>query len=122
MNEIKTLSYIWGGFGIFQVVVGLLFGVCFGLFGFVPLLSGDRDGAMVGGIFMTFAVVFTAMIVLFAIPNMIAAWGLSNNRRWAGILASILSVFMIFSFPIGTMIGGYTLYILYKPENQAALT
>lgn len=122
MNEIKTLGVLWGVFGAFQVVVGIAVGVLFGLFGFIPLLSGDRDGPVLGGLFMGFAVVFTLMFVAFSLPGLIAAWGLSKGKKWAAVIAAILSVFLLFNFPLGTIIGGYTLYVLSKPENQAALT
>jgi hypothetical protein len=122
MNEIKTLSVIWGVFGAFQVVVGIVFAVMFGMFGFIPLLSGDDEGVMVGGIFMIFAVVFGLMFVAFSVPGLLAAWGMSKGKKWGAIVAAILSVFLLFNFPMGTLIGGYTLYLLSKPENQAALT
>ena len=122
MSEIKTLSLVFGVFGAFQMLVGIASGVCFAMFGFLPLLSNDDDGAMIGGLFMVFAVLFTAIIVVFAVPNLLAAWGLSKGKKWAAIVAAISSVFMLFSFPVGTMIAVYTLYTLSKPENQAALT
>ena len=121
MNEVKNLSVIWGVFGAFQLLVGVGFGVVFGMFGFIPLLSHDKDGPMIGGIFMGLATVFTLMFMVFSVPNLVAAWGLSKNKKWAAVVAGLLSLFMLLSFPIGTMIGGYTLYVLSKKENQDAL-
>jgi len=122
MNEVKNLSVIWAAFGGFQLLVGLGVGVMFGLFGFVPLLSGDKDGPMIGGIFIGLATVFTVMFMVMALPGLVAAWGLSQGKRWAGIVAALLSLFLLFNFPLGTLIGGYTLYVLSKKENQDALT
>lgn len=121
MNEVKNLSVIWGVFAAFQLIVGVVFGVLFGMFGFIPLLSGDRDGPMIGGIFIGVAVLFTGMFIVFSLPGLIAAWGLSKNKKWAAVIAALMSLFLLFNFPIGTMIGGYTLYVLSKKENQDAL-
>ncbi len=121
MNEVKNLSVIWAVFGGFQLVAGLAFGVMFGLFGFVPLLSGDKDGAMIGGIFIGLATVFALMFLVMSLPGLIAAWGLSQGKKWAAVVAALLSLFLLFNFPLGTLIGGYTLYVLSKKENQDAL-
>ncbi len=121
MTEIKNLSVLWGVFGAFQMMVGLCTGVLFGMFGFVPMLSGDEEGMILGGVFMGFAVLFVLMFCLFSIPGLVVAWGLSKQYKWAGIVAGLMSLFLLLNFPIGTMIGGYTLYVLFKPENQAVL-
>ncbi len=121
MNEVKNLSVIWGVFGAFQLLVGVAFGVVFGMFGFIPLLSDDKDGPLVGGIFMGIAVIFTGMFIVFSLPGLLAAWGLSKGKKWAAIVAGLLSLFLLFNFPLGTLIGGYTLYVLSKKENQDAL-
>lgn len=45
-------------------------------------------------------------------------WGLLHFRPWARILAIILAVLHIFSFPFGTALAIYTLWVLLSSETQ----
>jgi hypothetical protein len=60
------------------------------------------------------------VILLFAIPSIIAGVGLLNNRKWALTLALILGCFKLFSVPFGTALGIYTIWI-YLEENKKSL-
>jgi hypothetical protein len=51
------------------------------------------------------------IIILFSIPSIIAGIGILNNKKWALTLALVLGCFKLFSFPIGTAIGIYTIWV-----------
>lgn len=51
------------------------------------------------------------IIILFSIPSIIAGIGILNNKKWAFTLALVLGCFKLFSFPIGTAIGIYTIWV-----------
>ncbi len=70
----------------------------------------------------TWLVPFIGAIAIFvcvfiALPSMIAGWGLLNNKPWAMVLALVVGCLRIFSFPIGTAIGIYTIWI-YVEDNR----
>lgn len=58
------------------------------------------------------------VIVFFSIPSIIAGWGLLNHKKWALTMALVLGCFKLFSFPIGTALGIYTIWI-YTQENRS---
>ncbi|MBK8292646.1 MAG: hypothetical protein IPK96_18635 [Flammeovirgaceae bacterium] len=63
------------------------------------------------------------IIILFSIPSIIGGIGLLNHKKWALTLLLILGCFKLFSFPIGTAIGIYTIWVYaenHKLSNQAS--
>ena len=55
-----------------------------------------------------------ALIV--AVLYIITGWGLWTMKSWARIVAIILAIISLLSFPIGTIIGIVILWYLFKPE------
>ncbi|MBI3360748.1 MAG: hypothetical protein HY023_06520 [Chloroflexi bacterium] len=47
-------------------------------------------------------------------------YGLLKMMKWARIAAIVLSVLALCSFPIGTALGGYVLYLMFQEENKQA--
>lgn len=51
------------------------------------------------------------IICFISIPSVIAGFGLLNGQRWALTLALILGCLKLLSFPIGTAIGAYSIWV-----------
>ena len=51
------------------------------------------------------------IIIIISIPSLIAGFGLINKQPWALILALVLGCLKLFSFPIGTAIGVYSIWV-----------
>ena len=47
-----------------------------------------------------------------------AGAGLLQYRSWARVLSIIMSIFLLFKFPVGTAIGVYGLWVLFSQEGQ----
>jgi hypothetical protein len=47
-----------------------------------------------------------------------AGIGLLQYRNWGRILATIMAVFLIFKFPVGTAIAVYTFWVLFSEEGR----
>ena len=56
-------------------------------------------------------------IILFSIPSIIGGWGILNKKKWALTLVLILGCFKLFSFPVGTALGVYTIWV-YTEHHQ----
>ncbi len=55
--------------------------------------------------------------IFISIPSLIAGIGLLNKQGWAMILVLILGCLKLFSFPIGTAIGVYSIWV-YVESNR----
>ena len=104
-QHVRILAWLHVIFGVILAGLGVLFALIVGGSG---LISGDRTA-----IFVTGTVGTALMIVFFAlaVPSFFAAWGLFHFRPWGRVLAIILAVLHIFSFPFGTALAAYTLWV-----------
>lgn len=101
VRSIGTLYYI-GGFGM------LLFGGS--LVESVVKMPADRPARDIG----------IGLLVL-GLVSLVVGWGVRRLERWAGIAAIVLSAITALAFPIGTMIGGYLLYVLLTAKGRRVL-
>lgn len=57
------------------------------------------------------------VIILFSIPTLIAGIGLLTRQGWATMFALIMGCLKLFSFPIGTAIGIYAIWIYAEDQK-----
>lgn len=62
-------------------------------------------------------IIAVTIILLFAIPSIVGGVALLNEKKWALTLLLILGCFKLFSFPIGTAIGIYTIWV-YAEQHK----
>jgi len=77
------------------------------------IISGEREAMFITG---TVGVAIAAFLVILSLPGIIAGIGLLKYRPWARILAIIIGVLHLLSFPFGTALGVYALYVLLNAE------
>jgi hypothetical protein len=87
------------GVGIFALIAG------------AAALVRDPEAAM---ILPLVAVSIPTLMIALAIPGLIAGFGLLARKAWARILAIVAAVLGLASFPVGTLIGVYTLFVLMQ--------
>ncbi|HKS21506.1 MAG TPA: hypothetical protein VJZ76_01820 [Thermoanaerobaculia bacterium] len=111
-QHVRILAWLFVVYGAILLLVGA--GVALIVFG-SGMISGDRTAMLAtGGV----GIFILCLLFLIAVPNLIAAWGLFRHEPWARILAIILGVLHLFSFPIGTLLGVYTLWVLLSAPTQ----
>jgi len=54
------------------------------------------------------------IVILITIPSFIAGLGLLYKQKWAMIVALIVGCLNLFSFPIGTALGVYTIWVFLE--------
>lgn len=87
--------------------------------GFIMLGAGVLSGeAEAMGIMFIMAMVIGAIMLFVSVPGIIAGWGLLKGKNWARVLALVLGCLNILSFPFGTAVGIYTLWVLLIHEDS----
>jgi uncharacterized membrane protein (DUF2068 family) len=106
--------------GVFFTVLGVL--VSLGVLVFGPWINGAALWQQEGGI-AALAIMLSVSGVFLAlgIPSLIAGIGLLKLRNWARVLAVVLAIVALTSFPIGTAAGVYTLWVLTHKETEQLL-
>ena len=66
-------------------------------------------------------IIATITILLFAVPSIIGGIALLNKKKWGLTLVLILGCFKLFSFPIGTALGIYTIWV-YSEDHKHAIS
>lgn len=56
-------------------------------------------------------VISVAVVLFFSIPSIVGGWGILNGKPWALTLLLVMGCFKLFSFPIGTALGIYTIWV-----------
>ncbi|MGZ8851583.1 MAG: hypothetical protein ACXW3E_14820 [Thermoanaerobaculia bacterium] len=111
-QHVRALGVIYVIFGILGVLLGIALLV---LLGGIGAASGDREAWWIMGGIGFFV---GAIIAILSIPTIVAGIGLQRFRPWARILALILAVLHIFSFPLGTAVGVYAFWVLLNERTQ----
>jgi hypothetical protein len=115
--------------GILYIVSGVLqaFGmllVSIFISAFLPLVLDQAEADthwIVEWIVPFITIICTAVIVLLSIPSIIGGISLLNGKSWALTLLLIIGCFKLFSFPFGTALGIYTIWV-YSEDKKVPKT
>ena len=66
----------------------------------------------------TVGVLVGSFLVLLAIPGIVGGIGLLKRWSWARIFVLILGAIHILNVPLGTLLGGYTIWVLVQDETE----
>ena len=123
-QQLQTHVPIVGWLFIARSVLGLVGGlIAFALIMGTGVFLGDLGTAIrdpeavrvlpiVASFLALVATVVGALVVGLAIPGLIAGIGLLARKSWARVLGVIVSVFGLLSFPFGTLVGIYAIFVL----------
>jgi hypothetical protein len=114
-DHLKILGWLYAVSGGLVLLLAAVFGTLFGVAGVVA--GGEEGGALIGGLGLALALFIAAM----GIPSLVCGWALLNYKPWARVLGIILSVLQLASFPVGTALGGYGLWVLLNDESKRVL-
>jgi hypothetical protein len=64
------------------------------------------------------AAVFGSLVTILSIPKLVTGIGLLRRASWSRVMALVVSALELFVIPIGTLLAGYTVFVL---SQQAAI-
>jgi hypothetical protein len=105
------LNIVFGGLGVLVALFVLVF------FGGLAIVSTDNDPGAQGVLGAIGGIAFI-LIAALSLPCIVAGIGLLKFRSWAQILTIIMSVLSLVSFPFGTALGVYGLWVLLNKETK----
>ena len=118
-THVKVLGGLFIVFGALYVLLAFGSSMIMGLVAGIVSTQGGNDAAVGASVLgMAGAAMFVVLLCL-GIPGIIAGMGLLKFKRWARILAIVLSVIRLISFPFGTILGIYGLWVLFNKETEA---
>jgi hypothetical protein len=112
-RQINIVAALQIGLSIFNILIAFL------IFTVLKIVGGFVDEANSASILSLIADILAVVFIIISIPGLLAGLGLYRRKEWARILTIVLSVIEIFSFPIGTAIGIYSIWALVQPESIA---
>ena len=109
-RHINAVAALQIGLSIFNLLIAFL------IFTVLKLVVGYAAEPNAEWILSLVADVIAIVFIIISVPSILAGMGLYKRREWARILTMVLSVIELFSFPIGTAIGIYSIWALVQPE------
>ena len=61
---------------------------------------------------------FAIVAIFYLVPAVIGGLGLLRGKAWARVPVAIVSVLLLFAFPIGTLLGGYALWAVVSAYSE----
>jgi len=108
----KVLGILYVISAVLTITVMLLLKAILSIVFSIALDKADPDDRMIIDMILSLVQFLPYLIVIFiSIPTLIAGIGLLTRQRWAPLFALIMGCFKLFSFPIGTAIGVYAIWI-----------
>lgn len=119
----KVLGIIYVVSAAFTILGALLLNAVLSIIFALVFEQADPEEQQIIDFVMTFVAYLPAIIIfLFALPTLIAGIGLLSRQSWAMLLSLVIGCLKLFSFPIGTAIGIYAIWVYSEDQKLARTT
>jgi len=89
--------------------------IIFFAFSFAGSFVGDVDEATV--VLKFIGSLLPAIVILFSLIGLIGGIGLLSYQKWARVLVMVVAAIGCLAFPLGTIVGIYSLWALMQDET-----
>ncbi len=109
IKVVAIVNIFYSALGLLAVIAALFSGIFGGLMthGVIGMVVGTVSGVLVA--------LFIGGLSAF---GLIAGVGLLNHQPWARNVAIVVSALRLFRWPVGTLFGGYSLWVLFNDETR----
>lgn len=119
LTHIRTVGILHIAFASLTILVGMVLLLLLGgLATFVGTQDSSSDAMLGATVLGGIGAFLFVLMVLLSVPGMIAGIGLLRMRPWARVLTIVVSALELLSFPIGTALGLYGLWVMVQPETE----
>ena len=119
-NHVKVLgilNVVYGGMGLLGGLISVL--VLGGTAGILQAVAQrEPDAWIAASIVGTLALIVFVLVTVLSIPCIVAGYGLLSGKSWGVMFALVISAINLLNIPIGTCIGGYGLWVLFRIMNE----
>lgn len=118
----RVLGILYIVSGAFQILSMLILSAIMGII--LPFVFDQaelQDQWVVMWLIPLLRVIGISIIILFAIPAIIGGIGILYHKRWALTLVMVLGCFKLLSFPIGTALGTYSIWVYAEDHRLSKL-
>ncbi len=112
-QHVKILGWTYIILGVLGILLAITVAL---LLTGIGLISGDQTAS---NVLMIIAIIVGGISALLSVPGVIAGIGLLGLKRWARVLTIVLGILNLPGFPIGTLLGAYSLYVMLDDETSA---
>ena len=118
-EHVRLLGILNIVMGCLVALVGVVVLVALGgVAGLIGAHAHNIDDTRVAPILALIGLCVAFFFLLLAAPSIIGGWGLLNFRPWARILIIIVSILHLLSFPLGTALGIYGIWVLLGDQGR----
>ena len=111
-SRVGVVAGIQLAIGTLGLVLGALGFVALAGFGWVSQDPGVQTWMSgLGG-------VVAAFFGVLSVPTLASGFGLLRRKRWARVLGMVLGTIELFQVPVGTVLGGYSLFVLSQKRTR----
>jgi putative Mn2+ efflux pump MntP len=119
VKVVGVLNIAMGACGLVgALVLMLIFGGAAGIVG----STGDPDAAVAIPIIGITGMALVILALVWSLPSLVIGIGLFRLRPWARIAGIVLSIFHMIWIPVGTIIGIYSLWVLFSKDAERLFT
>jgi hypothetical protein len=116
---VGVLNILWNFMGVAAGVLIIVLGLGGG--SALGLVAGAEDpaaGAAILTFLAGFGVIVGCIALLPCLPGFVAGIAVLGYRNWARVVLIVVSAINLLAFPFGTILGGYSLYVLLNRESE----
>jgi hypothetical protein len=104
--------------GVCLVMALFLLLVMGGAAGIVGATADPQDAAIAIPILGIAGSALAIFLGAFSLPGLVTGYGLLNYKPWARVLGIVLSALNLINIPVGTILGGYGLWVLLSKDTE----
>src|SRR5688572_27446287 len=114
----KILGVLYIMTGLFSILIMLILNAVFTMvYAIVFEEVNQEEQAIFQFVMSIIRYVQVLVILIYGAPSVLAGIGLLMKQSWAMILALIVAALKLFSFPVGTAIGIYAIWIYAEDQR-----